>query len=194
MDVNLAGAVLRELDPATNQPTATSTPITYGGGCLHAGDGSIFYTSSQDTQFMAAGSTAFQSVGPIELPVTSTSRGVWNESDDVTSAILTGPGGVLSTVPIGAQLVGADDQAVYAAGGPGRSSGNGLWRYPIDGSTPTQVGTDVQVPTVGNPADLGYFDDSPLLFEQQATVKIWLPTSRSSRADHALDVQWSALP
>ena len=194
MDVNLGGAVLRQIDPGTNQPTATAAPIIYGGGYLHPGSGSIFYSYSQDTLFMAAGDTAFQSVGPLVLPITSTSRGVWTESSDVTSAILTGPGGVLATVQIGNQLVGADDQAVYTAGGPPSSDSNSLWRYPIDGSAPTQVAAGAQVSRDGNSLMLGFFDDNPPLLEPHAVVKIWLPASSSSNTGRALDVQWSALP
>jgi hypothetical protein len=195
MDINLGGAVLRQLDASTNQPTAVSAPITYGGGTLHPGIGSIFYDYSQDTLFMAAGETAFESLGHIDLPVAGTGRGVWSETSDVTSAVLTGPSGVVATVPIGGQLVGADDQAVYTAGGPGSGSTDSLWRYPADGSAPAQVvATGAQVPTAVNAADLGYFDDSPLLIGQHAAVKLWLPTSRTNRLNDALDLKWIALP
>jgi hypothetical protein len=50
------------------------------------------------------------------------------------------------------------------------------------------------VPTAVNTADLGYFDDSPLLIGQHAAVKLWLPTSRTNRLNDALDLKWIALP
>jgi hypothetical protein len=196
MDTNLAGAVLRQIDPATNKPTAIAAPITYAGGNLVAGTGatSIVDGYSQDTLFMPLGATAFQSLGPLQAPLDGVSRGVWTWTSDTDTATLTGPAGPLATIPIGGSMIGADDQAVYTAGGPGSAGDDTLWRYPADGSAPSQIATGSTVGTALNTADLGYFDDWPFLIGSQAAVKLWLPTSRTNHQDRALDLQWIALP
>jgi hypothetical protein len=91
-------------------------------------------------------------------------------------------------------MIGADDQAVYTAGGPGSAGTDTLWRYPADGSAPSQIATGSKVGTALNTADLGYFDDWPFLIGPHAAVKLWLPTSRTDHLNDALDLQWIALP
>jgi hypothetical protein len=196
MDTNLAGAVLRQIDPATNTPSAIAAPITYGGGSLFTGTGStsIVYGYSQDTLFMPVSATSFQSLGPLESPLDGVSRGVWTWTSDPGSATLTGPTGPLATIPIDGSMIGADDQAVYTAGGPGSAGTDTLWRYPADGSAPSQIATGSKVGTAQITADLGYFDDWPFLIGPHAAVKLWLPTSRTDHLNDALDLQWIALP
>ncbi len=196
MDTNLAGAVLLQIDPATNKPTATAAPITYAGGYLFPGTGStsIVYGYSQDTLFMPLGATTFQSLGPLQSPLDGVSRGVWTWTSDTDTATLTGPAGPLATIPIDGVMIGADDQAVYTAGGPGSAGDDTLWRYPADGSAPSQIATGSKVGTALNTADLGYFDDWPLLIGSHAAVKLWRPTSRTNHLNYALDLQRIALP
>jgi hypothetical protein len=192
------GAVMRMIDPATNLPAATGAALPYSNGYLGSSPGStsiIYGDVGKDVRSLSAGSSEFQSLGKLNILQFAVRRGAWSESFGTQTAILVGPGGgVLATVPVDGPLVGADDQAVYVSGEAAADGSDTLWRYPADGSAPTQIAQGAKVDTGGATADLGYFDNEPFLVASHQAVKIWLVTSSANAGQFALDLQWVALP
>ena len=196
MDTDLHGAVLRRVDPATNASTDTSIPMASANGYLRsASDGSsLIFVTSAETLFLPAHATAFQSLGCLSDPdAFAADNGAWTWTSDTNTATLSGRNGAITVLPETFPLLGADQGAVYASGGPGSPATSTLWRYPIDGSPGRQIATGATIPRAGGTTDLGYFDDWPLLLGDHAAVKLWLPLSPNAGGDRALDIQWTTV-
>ena len=191
------GALLRMIDPATNQVSTTAAPLPYDGGSLVSSTGStalIYGDIGKVSVFLATGATAFTPLATLQLPFDAVSRGAWTQDASTGTASLVGPSGVIATIPVGGIIVGADDRAVYVEGAPALDGSGMLWRYPADGSTPVWIAQGAAVGTANGNEALVYDDDAPLLVGDHAIVKIWLPVSRTDPLHKTLDVQWVALP
>ena len=189
MDTDLHGAVLRRIDPATNQPTDTSIPMPSANGYLRtASDGSaLVFQTNTDALFLAAGATAFRSLESVDPNVFAVSQGAWAWTSDTNTATLTGPNGAITVLPETFPVLGADAQAIYADGGPGSPATSTLWRYPVDGSPGRQIASGATVPRAGGTTDLDYYDDWPFVIGQHVAVKLWLPLSPNANGDRALE-------
>lgn len=191
------GALLRMIDPATNQVSTTAAPLPYDGGVLVSSTGStalIYGDIGKVSVFLAKGATAFTPLATLQLPFDAVTRGAWTQDTSTGSASLVGPSGVTATIPVGGIIVGADDRAVYVEGTPALDGSGMLWRYPADGSTPVWIAQGAAVGTANGNDALAYDDDAPLLVGDHAIVKIWLPVSGTDPLHKTLDVQWVALP
>ncbi len=201
VDSSGSGVLLRMIDPTTNRPSATGAALHYANGSLSSSPDStaiVYGDVGKDVQFLAAGSTQFQSLGKLAIPLFAVAPGVWTDtfgtSSGTGSASLVGPGGTLATVPIDGPVVGANDRAVYVNGQAAADGSDTLWRYPADGSVPIQIAQGSKIDTDGAAADLGYFDNAPFLVGAHQAVKIWLVPSSINAGLSAVDIQWVALP
>jgi uncharacterized membrane protein len=171
------GAVIRQLDPATNAPSGTSLPLPFINGFRQDSQGAFFYFGTDPNQGyyrLATGATAFDQLGQLGSNVGSPAgAGIWVASKDYKSvSYYTSSGTPQVTLSVDGSLVAGDAGAAYVETQGIDASGNltnQLWRYPIDGSAPTELAT---APTVDGQA-LDYFGDPLPAANGDGIVKFW---------------------
>jgi hypothetical protein len=181
------GAVLMRLDPATNQP-GTSVPLPFINGSYSDSQGALFVSKADSGVYrLATGGTAMDPFGQHKNRVYAAGPGFWASDTDKTAQYYTHADSPDATVAINGQLVGGDSSAAYAEV-PGQDGIAQLWRYPADGSAPTQIGT---APTVDTNA-LSYFADPQPLPAPHGVAKYWVIASGDGT--WTLYMQWLPLP
>ena len=183
------GAVLVRLDPTTNLP-GTTVALPFINGYYHDSQGALFvWKTDLGLYRLTAGGTTMEPFGQYKNTVFAAGAGFWVQSDTDKSALhFTTPDSPDATVQIGRSLVGGDASAAYAdVSGPDGTTE--LWRYPMDGSAPTQIG---MAPTVDGDS-LSYFADPQPLPAPNGVVKYWLLTP-SGATSATLYLQWLPLP
>jgi hypothetical protein len=184
------GGVITRIDPQTNAPGA-SVPLPSENGYLADSQGAVFYSDSKQNYYrLATGSTTLDSLGTLSSGALPAGTGLWVQSSGGKPAqYFTQSGTPQATLQIDGGLVGGDASAAYIEVGGSNAVGvseNQLWRYPIDGSTPTQIATS---PTVdGSP--LYYSGDPRLISNANGILKIW--TINSGTTPPVL-LQWTPL-
>ncbi len=187
------GAVITRIDPATNAP-GTSVPLPSVGGNFVDSQGAFFYEDEQDNYFrLTTGSTAFDSMGSFKayFSVKPGGTGLWAQGGDHTTALyFSQPGGTpQATVQIGGDLVAGDAKAVYEdvfANGPSGAPEDQLWSYPLDGSTPTEIGVG---PTIDGDS-LGYVADPQSITNGDGVLKLWTKRTGAQQQPVIL-LQWT---
>jgi len=188
------GDVVTRIDPSTNSP-GTSVAVPFPGGYMEDSQGAFFYLDAQKGYYrLATGSTTF------DLLVTSANAvprpagaGLWTQDNTGTTAeYITQSGSVAATVQVGGNLAGGDTKAVYTEVLGNSDSGvteEQLWRYPIDGSTPTMIAT---APTIDG-GFLSYVEDPLPNSNGDGFLKIWLQRVGSDQLQSVL-LQWTPVP
>jgi hypothetical protein len=182
------GDVLVRIDPSTNQPSSTKVDLPFSGGYTKDSYGAFFYydTGSKGLYRLLTGQTALESLGKWAPFMTLGGTAAWLSSQDGKTAQHIGAGGTPdATIQVEGTAIAGDDTAAFvevqAADGTTQ-----LWRFPIDGSTPTQLAT---APTVGN-GGLSYFADPQAALGPHGLVKLWLVRGDSGQT---LYEQWVPL-
>ena len=190
------GAVMTRIDPTTNQP-GTSVPITSYGGYFQDSQGAYFYYDTDKNYYrLATGSTAFDSMGSFKayFSVKPGGTGLWAQGGDHRTALyFSQPGGTpAATVQVDGDLVAGDTTAVYEdvfANSDQGAAQDQLWRYPLDGSTPTEVGVG---PTIdGN--SMGYTADPQAIATADGVLKLWT-TRGGTQQQTVILLQWTPTP
>jgi hypothetical protein len=124
-------------------------------------------------------------------------QGFWSAADG-SAAYYESGAAPLRSVAVAGDLVGADAQAVYATGPAVTSGATGLWRYPLDGSSPTEIAHGATMAVGGDGWVLGYgrFDEGgyPPLIGPAGIVKLWTLFSPIDPNWNPLVMQFTALP
>ncbi len=182
------GAVLIRLDPTTNQPGPTIQLPFVGGSWLDS-QGALFqYGTDTGLYRLTAGGTTMEPFGPSKGRLFAAGTGFWVQSDtDQTALHYTHADSPDATVATGGTLEAGDASAAYVekSGSDGVSS---LWRYPADGSAPTQIG---RAPTVDTNALSYVFDPRPLP-ASSGVIKYWVIASGDASTT-TLYLQWLPL-
>lgn len=170
------GTVMRELDTTTNAPTDTTVAIPGINGAFLDSDGAIFWLDNEIYYRYVTGATSLET---FDLPASSVARaagtGLWTEDSGGGSAsYYASPSGTPQvTVKLGdAFFTTGDENAAYGDEPGYDSQGNyvsNLWRYPIDGSTPTQLATGPLVDGQGE----DYSSDPQPLANGDGVFKFW---------------------
>ena len=191
-----SGLVLTRIDPATNAP-GTTVSLPTGHETLLDSTGALFYGDDSDGYYrLTTGSTTLDSLGTLGTysgkPFAG-GTGLWVQSGDLASAeYFTAAGNPATTVTIGGTLVAGDATAAYVAI-PGEDAQGlwqaQLWRYPIDGSTPTRLA----VPPVVDGSYLSYSSDPPTIAVSDGVLKIWSTAGGSSTTPSPILLQWVPL-
>jgi hypothetical protein len=167
------GGVIARIDPQTNAPGA-SVPLPSENGYLADSQGAVFYSDSKQNYYrLTTGSTTLDSLGTLSSGALPAGTGLWVQSSGGKSAqYVTQAGAPQATLQIDGGLLGGDASAAYIEVGGYNAAGvseNQLWRYPIDGSTPTQIASAPMID--GSPLD---YSGSPLLISNaNGVLKIW---------------------
>ena len=182
------GAVLIRLDPSTNQP-GTTVQLPFVGGSWLDSQGALFqYSADAGLYRLTTGSTTMEPLGKPQGRVFAAGTGFWVQNDsDQTAMYYTNANSPDATVATGGTLEAGDASAAYVekSGQDGVSS---LWRYPADGSAPTQMGA---APMVDSNALSYVFDPRPLP-AANGVVKYWVIASGNATTT-TLYLQWMPL-
>jgi hypothetical protein len=192
------GAVMTRIDPATNAPGTAATDtvaLPFIGGYVLDSQGAFFYYDSDHGYLvLSSGASSFTSLGKFQevAPPRAAGAGLWVQANtDQAAEYYTSPGTPAASVPVGGNLVAGDASAAYTEVlGNNASTGateTQLWRYPIDGSTPTQITT---APNPGG-GELDYFGDPMPTADGHGILKLW-PT-RDSAGNPVILLQWTPL-
>lgn len=186
------GAVIARIDPATNAAGA-SVALPPQGLTLADSQGAFFlFDTNRDYWRLPTGSTTLDSLGKLQaFSFVPGGPGLWaGLSDGKTAEYFTSSGTPTTTIQVGGSVVAGDANAVYSevpASDPKTGAFvNQLWRYPIDGSTPKQIGL---APTVDNNA-LSYFGDPMPVSNGDGVMKIWITRTGSAQTLTML-LQWT---
>lgn len=112
------------------------------------------------------------------------------QDDHGSAAYVTRAGGAGETVPISGSLVGGDAQAAYTDVRGTSASGASeeqLWRYPLDGSTPTQIAV---APTVDG-GSLDFTGDPLPTSNGKGVIKVWLTRGLLPQQPSPILLQWT---
>ena len=187
------GAVITRIDPTTNQP-GTSVPMATFNGYFQDSIGAFFYYDNDRNYFrLTTGSTTFDRMGSFKAYFSTKpgGTGLWAEgSDGKTGLYFSQPGGTpQATVQVGGGLVAGDTKAVYIDVFGNNDQGvaqDQLWRYPLDGSTPTEIGIG---PTIDNQG-FGYVADPQAISNGDGVLKLWTTRTGSQQLPTIL-LQWT---
>lgn len=185
------GGVMTRIDPGTNAP-GTSVALPSTNGYLVDSQGAFFYRDKHSSYFrLTTGSTSFESLGSFKSYFTSIpgGTGLWAQDSHAKTALyFTQAGSPQATLQVGGSLIAGDATAAYVEV-DGLGAGGGfetqLWRYPVDGSTPTQIAAAPALD--GGP--LNYFGDPMPIANGNGVLKIW-PTHHGSQISPIL-LQWT---
>ena len=188
-----AGLVLTRIDPATNAP-GSHVALPVGHETLMDSTGALFYGDDSDGYYrLVTGSTTLDSLGTLGTysgkPFAG-GTGLWVLSSDLASAeYFTAAGKPAATVTVGGLVVAGDAMAVYVAI-PGDDAQGlwtaQLWRYPVDGSTPTQLG----VPPIVDGSYLSFGADPPPIANGDGVSKLWATHSSNAQTSVIL-LKWA---
>jgi hypothetical protein len=194
------GLVLTRIDPATNAP-GTSVPLPQGHEKLIDSVGALFYGDDSDGYYrLTVGSTTLDSLGVLTYSGSpfAGGTGLWVRTTDLASAeYFTSAGSPTVTLAISGTLVAGDSTAAYVAV-PGTDAQGGwqaqLWRYPVDGSTPTQLA----VPPIVNGSYISYSMHPGPVVGSHGVVTLWSTagTAGGTGASPTAPIllQWAELP
>jgi hypothetical protein len=182
------GAVLIRLDPTTNQP-GTTVQLPFINGTYSDSQGALFLSKADSGLYrLTTGGTTMEPFEQHKNRVYAAGAGFWVQSDtDKTALYYTHPDSPDATVTIAGSLVAGDASAAYVETS-GQDGVSQLWRYPADGSAPTQIGT---APTVDTNA-LNYGDNRQLLPAGNGVAKYWVIASGVG-STWTLYLQWLPL-
>ena len=184
-DINALGGTLRHVDPATNKADR-SVALPFVNGNMTSSSTTVFYGDSNygDGYYrLVQGASALE---PLPVPSNVLSQfaandGVWyqpegpvdmlEEADFVTDSATPD-----QVIPIDGYLIGADDHAVYGTS-PGANGEDQLVRYAADGSGSTVIMSGSKVTTAAGSDDLGFFDNTPIVFANGKVAKLWLASN-----------------
>jgi hypothetical protein len=188
----LKGAVITRIDPTTNAP-GTSVPLPSVGGRLLDSQGALFYADEQRNYFrLTTGSTSFDSLGSFTayFSIVPAGTGLWaSDSTAKTAKYFTQSGTPQVTLQVGHGVVAGDTQAAYSEVLGNSDQGvteEQLWRYPIDGSPPTQIAVS---PTLDGDF-LDFFGDPLPIANGDGVLKLWSTHSGSQQVALIL-LEWS---
>jgi hypothetical protein len=187
------GAVMTRIDPSTNAP-GTSVAVPFLGGYAFDSQGAFFFYGTgtgQGYYRLATGATSLDSMGTLRHARPG-GPGLWVSPDSgKTAQYFTSAGSPAATVQTGGAPVAGDAKAVYVDvfGNGDQGSEEQLWRYPIDGSTPTKVNVG---PTIDD-QQLGYSADPLPIANGDGVLKLWSIHSGSNQTPTIL-LQWTAVP
>jgi hypothetical protein len=188
-----SGLVLTRIDPATNAP-GTKVALPVGHETLMDSTGALFYGDDSDGYYrLATGSTTLDSLGTLGTYLGKPfagGTGLWVLSGDLASAkYFTAAGNPAATVTIGGLVIAGDATAVYVAI-PGDDAQGlwtaQLWRYPVDGSTPTQLG----VPPIVDGSYLSFEADPLPIANGDGVLKLWATHSSNGQTSVIL-LKWA---
>jgi hypothetical protein len=184
------GAVVTRIDPTTNAPGTSVQLPSYGGNWLDS-QGAIFWIDNNRTYWrLTTGSTTLESMGTLPNTARPGGTGLWvGSSDGKTAQYYTAAGGPPATVQTGGSVVASDSKAVYAdvfANGPSGAPEDELWRYPLDGSTPTEIA----VGPILDGGTLSFSGDPMPLAPGDGVMKIWTTHSGSQSLSLIL-LEWA---
>jgi hypothetical protein len=182
------GAVLIRLDPTTNQ-LGTTVQLPFINGGYSDSQGALFLSKADSGVYhLTTGGTTMEPFGQHKNRVYAAGAGFWVQSDtDKTALYYTHPDSPDATVTIAGSLVAGDASSAYVETS-GQDGVSQLWRYPADGSAPTQIGT---APTVDTNA-LSYGDNRQLLPDGNGVAKYWVIASGVG-STWTLYLQWLPL-
>ncbi len=187
------GAVLTRLDPQTNQPVpGSSVPLPFINGYRIDSQGALFYydTGAKGYYRLTTGASAFDQLGVLRSPVHAAGTGLWVGSQvGKTASYYTAAGTPAATVQTGGSVVAGDAAAAYVevlGNNPQGQTEEQLWRYPVDGSTPTQIASS---PTIDG-SFLSYFGDPMPIATGDGVLKFWSTRSGSDQQTQIL-LQWT---
>jgi hypothetical protein len=200
-DANGHGARLRRIDSVTNEIGAgvelpaihdfiqSSHTTVFAGGDL----------ADPNTYRLGSGESSFVSMGVVPGSGVPSNGGLWtqlvaNGQAEPEAAFYSAAGGPQQRLAIDGRLVGADDEAVYAArfGQDGREE---LWRYAADGSTTTQVALGTTLQTTSGEIALSYgMTGGRFLVGNGWAVASWMVFGLTTPNVPALVVQVAPLP
>ena len=194
-DADGKGGQLRHINPTTNE-VDRSVELPFLNGSLSASRTTLFYgDSAADKGFyrLLPGATAFVPMGILPVRFFPAGEGVWGQP--ATSGLTLPQADLYTTsstpdrsIPIDTgAVVGADELAVYV------SRVDVLWRYPIDGSPPTQIAQSATLRTADQDLPLFYGSDR-LLFGAGEMVQLWFVYNFPTQGGSAVIVQSGPLP
>ncbi len=171
--VDASRSALTRVDPSTNALGA-SLGLPFANGTLVGSEGAVFYGDTSDGYArLEAGSNAFESLGKLPGHVAPAANGLWVQSSDLTTlGYATSASGPVATIPIDGRLVGGDAQAAYVEVAGNDANGSWqpqLWRYPADGSSPTELA----VPPLYQGTYLGFGGGTAAVVGDHELVKVW---------------------
>ena len=187
------GAVITRIDPTTNAP-GTSVQVPILGLNLLDSQGALFFFDTDSNYWrLTIGSTAPDSLGTMPSYAVPGGTGLWVSPDrGKTAQYFTSAGSPAATVQTGGEPVAGDAKAVYVdvfANSDQGTPEDQLWRYPIDGSTPTKIAAG---PTLDGDT-LGYAADPQPIANGDGVIKLWTTHSGSNQTSLIL-LQWTATP
>jgi hypothetical protein len=185
--------VITRIDPTTNAP-GTSVQVPILGLNLLDSQGALFFFDTDSNYWrLTIGSTAPDSLGTMPSYAVPGGTGLWVSPDrGKTAQYFTSAGSPAATVQTGGEPVAGDAKAVYVdvfANSDQGTPEDQLWRYPIDGSTPTKIAAG---PTLDGDT-LGYAADPQPIANGDGVLKLWSTHSGSNQTSLIL-LQWTATP
>jgi hypothetical protein len=214
-----AGGHLRRIDPATNavdtspggnleMPFVSDSMTVYSGSNLvfaSTGKALIYGDRFHGLYRLTPGSTTFESMGVPDiggLGLFPAGLGVWTQVDlnpqgqaELEADYSTKLGTVDLHVPFEGRLVGADEAAVYVEQSDVENVPASLWRYPIDGTAPVQIGIAASVPSQGGQQNLVYRNIlEPPIIGPSSVVQLWTVPSPDDSSSSYLVLQSMPLP
>ncbi len=191
----LKGAVVTSIDPSTNAP-GTSVPLPSVGGYFLDSQGALFYQDEHKNYFrLTTGATAFDPLGSFSqyFAVRPAGTGLWaQDSSGKTAEYFTQAGNPQATIQVGGSLVAGDAKAAYEDVLGNNDQGvteEQLWRYPIDGSTPTQINSSGTIDSGALP----YAADPLPISDGNGVLKLWSTRSGTQQLAVIL-LQWTPTP
>jgi hypothetical protein len=166
-DIDAHGGHLRRIDPATNTFTTAVEAPTVNAYLLGTPGVVVLEDQAGAAWALPSGATTFTSLGgPHNGTLVAARNGMWEFDNGLARFYASDQPS--ASVPIDGQLIGADDDNLYATiAGTGADA---LWRYPADGSNPVQIaaaGADHEFTR-------SYFDNDPVLVADGLLVKVWV--------------------
>lgn len=167
-DIDGKRALLRHVDPATNQ-VDRSVELPFANGYLSSSATTAFFGDSGEGWYrLLPGATAFEAMPAVDTPFYPSGEGVWvGDALAGTAAFFTAGQSPDKVLPVEGPLTAADESSVYTT-----KSGNEqeLWRYPRDGSGPSMVAASTTLQTDRGDQPLYYSD---LFIGEHQVATIW---------------------
>ncbi|MEO6350653.1 MAG: hypothetical protein ABIP53_08375 [Candidatus Limnocylindrales bacterium] len=202
-DADGNGAMLRHIDPATNQ-VDRSVELPFVNGYLQSSSTTVFFGDSGGAKGwyrLTPGATAFTSLGlpPRPFEWFPAGEGAWFQPLVDNSALFEADFVTASATPearlpfvLNGVLAGADGAAVYVASRAGPSTT--LLRYATDGSAPTTILTGATLTTPDGVQNLDYVGGQPLIVSGNRFAKLWMVSNWPDEGTTSLIAQVTTSP